>query len=75
MQETDWYPMTHCPVYHGVYKTLHLTSNRKRFEGYSKWTSGGWSYTRETAAEAERDYVASNMQSKQWKGVIKEGPK
>ena len=72
MQETDWFPLTHCPIRHGVYKTLHLDGNRKRHVGYSKWSHRGWGTTCETVAEAEQYRYPSTMQSKQWKGIIKE---
>ena len=75
MEETDWYPLTHCPIYPGVYKTIHLNSYRKRHEGYSRWIPRkGWGYTSMTVADAEKCNVTSSMQSKQWKG-LKEQPK
>jgi hypothetical protein len=72
-QETDWFPLTHCPVHPGVYKTLHLGSDRKRIEGYSKWQAGrGWSQTQRTIEEADIQYGVSLVQSKQWKGLIRD---
>jgi len=75
MKETDWFPLTHCPIHPGVYKTLHLASDRRRIEGYSRWLQGkGWSYTEETPEKANRHRYLTTMQSKQWKGLT-EAPK
>lgn len=73
MKETDWLPLTHCPIHPGVYKTMHLSTRRLRCEGYSKWMGpDGWSYTFETTELASKATARSAMQSKQWKGILKE---
>lgn len=72
LKETDWFPLTHCPIRHGVYKTIHLGSNRKRIEGYSYWSHNGWGLTAETPAIAERKNYRSSQQSKQWKGLLRD---
>lgn len=71
MEETDWFPLTHCPIHPGVYKTLHLASNRRRIEGYSNWIAGkGWSQTQDTPQKAAQfHFGCSTQQSKQWKGL------
>lgn len=70
MEETDWFPLTACPVRPGVYKTLHLGQNRVRREGYSNWIpSMGWSFTEATPQEAAKRTHKSGQQSKQWKGL------
>lgn len=72
MEETDWFPLTACPVREGVYKTIHLDGRRGRREGFSKWIMGrGWSLTEKTIEEADKHKYASAFQSKQWKGVLK----
>ena len=73
MEETDWFPLTACPVRPGVYKTIHIAPNRERKKGYSKWILGkGWGYTEPTANRAAAYTYTSGQQSKQWKGLTEE---
>lgn len=74
MEETDWFPLTACPVRPGVYKTLHLGGQRQRIEGYSNWILGkGWGQTESTLYLAtHHNKWPSSQQSKQWKGLTEE---
>jgi hypothetical protein len=71
LKETDWFPLTHCPIHEGVYKTLHLGSDRKRIEGYSYWSRRGWGQTLDSPYRATVFKHPSLQQSKQWKGILK----
>lgn len=72
MKETDWFPLTVCPVREGVYRTLHLNTARTYIEGYSMWIPGiGWGFTENTPERAATYRYPSSQQSKQWKGVLK----
>jgi hypothetical protein len=73
VEETDWFPLTACPVRPGVYKTIHIAPNRERKEGYSNWILGkGWGFTELVPKVAAMHKYTSGQQSKQWKGLTEE---